>query len=346
MENVFLWSPESFSPAISAYVCEFSWPISYLKPLTAVSSQSLSGPSMLFLHPPCMIQTRATHVKLVLVLRGFKRCATLCRAVRDILSAQSTALRGSILPELQKHGVSIASHSQLTAPQQDSLRDYFCQELEPLLTPLAVDPGHPFPFIKHLSLNIAVLLRDPIDDAHQFAIVTVPSNIPRWKALPNADRTQAGAVIPLDEIVVSNLDRLFGGMEILSAHPFRATRTMLVLDDLKKGEEDHCAADEQADLAAIIAQEMHERKFSPFVRLEVDRSMPLEMVARLAGEMDLDLEQVGIRSVLFPCFSCSDFVGYGAAQNSATGLLGNSGPLARVAAAKHVVSSTFPVTGV
>ena len=118
----------------------------------------------------------------------------------------------------------------------------------------------------------------------------------------SADPQQAGVVIPLEEIVISNLDRLFGGMEILSAHPFRATRTMLVLDDLKKGEEDHCAADEQADLAAIIAQEMHERKFSPFVRLEVDRSMPLEMVARLAGEMDLDLEQASLWFIPWPSF--------------------------------------------
>jgi polyphosphate kinase len=214
-----------------------------------------------------------------------------CRAVRDILSAQTATLEGSILPELRKHGVSIKTHSELTTSQQASLRAHFKLELEPLLTPLAVDPGHPFPFIKHLSLNIAVLLRDPIDDAHQFAIVTVPSNMPRWKALPQEPGSPANqGVIPLEEIIVSNLDRLFGGMEILSAHPFRATRTMLVLDDLRKGEEDQ--AEEPADLAAIIAQEMHERKFSPFVRLEVYDSMPPGLVARLAGEMDLDLEQV------------------------------------------------------
>lgn len=159
------------------------------------------------------------------------------------------------------------------------LRLYFKSSLEPILTPLAVDPGHPFPYIGNLTSSIAVVLRDPYDDAVQFAIVSVPSGLERWKSLAFSknDEYNMNTFVSLEDIIINNLDLLFGGMEIMSAHVFRTTRNA----DVARNEE------EAEDLLEMITDEMRELRFAPFVRLEVDCKMPLEVVQRLTMELGL-----------------------------------------------------------
>jgi polyphosphate kinase len=128
------------------------------------------------------------------------------------------------------------------------LRHYFKSSLEPILTPLAVDPGHPFPFIGNLTLSIAVVLRDPYDDTLQFAIVSIPSGVQRWKslALDNDHEHMQNTFVSVDQIITNNLDLLFGGMEIKSAHMFRTTRNA----DVARNEE------EAEDLLEMITDEV------------------------------------------------------------------------------------------
>lgn len=201
----------------------------------------------------------------------------IAKAVRPMVDAQSTCLLDDLLPALAEHGIRILDYTQLDFEQQQHLRAYYLREVYPILTPLAVDPGHPFPFLSNLSLSLGVFLRDPVTDETQFARVKVPQNRPRWVPLDIPFH-----FVPLEQVIVHNLDTLFSGMDIVAAYPFRVTRNA----DMARNEE------EADDLIELISEELREQRFAAIVRLEVDEAMPPGMVAILQHELELEQNDV------------------------------------------------------
>jgi polyphosphate kinase len=174
------------------------------------------------------------------------------------LVAEHSAIARDVRRELAAEGVEIVDYA--TIPEHHpALRRRFLDEIFPVLTPLAVDPGHPFPYISTLSLSIAVGLRDPETGEHRFARVKVPQILPR---LIEIGRHR---FVLIDQVIEANLDTLFTGMEVLEHHLFRVTRNA----DLAIEE------DEADDLLLAIEEELRRRRFGEAVRLEVERSMPV-----------------------------------------------------------------------
>lgn len=214
------------------------------------------------------------------------------QAVQEQDEAVSQTLLADVLPKLRNAGVYLLDYDELTKTERLELREWFLEKVEPLLTPLAVDPGHPFPFIASLTLSIAVELMDADDEESlnagasggvekhtHFAIVTVPVGLARWKRLAGRG---PNAFVPIEQVIIHNLDRLFGGMLVLSANMFRPTRNA----DVVRNEE------EAEDLLEMMSDEVRERRFAPFVRLEVDASMPGDLMLRIADEMALTSQDV------------------------------------------------------
>lgn len=194
------------------------------------------------------------------------------RKVRPMVAAQSDCLLDEILPALGEHGVHLRNYGDLDKEEQTRLHDYYLREIYPILTPLGVDPGHPFPFISNMSLSLAVLMRDPANGETRFARVKVPLNRSRWVQL-----SQPLHFIPLEQIIAANLDVLFTGMEVLDAYPFRVTRNA----DIARNEE------EADDLLEMINEELRERRFASVVRLEVAEEMPEHLRTLLRQELHL-----------------------------------------------------------
>jgi polyphosphate kinase len=198
------------------------------------------------------------------------------------LVADHSAAWADIRKALALEGIEIVKYSAI--PEHHAmLRQRFIDEIYPVLTPLAVDPGHPFPYISTLSLSIAVGLRDPETDEKRFARVKVPQILPRlYQIEPNR-------FVLLDQIIEANLDLLFSGMEILERHMFRVTRNA----DLSIEE------DEADDLLMAIEEELRRRRFGEAVRVEVERSMPEATRAILLRGLGLgDDDEYEIRGML------------------------------------------------
>jgi polyphosphate kinase len=173
------------------------------------------------------------------------------------LVAELGALYVEIRRDLLAEGIEIVDYAAIPE-HHETLRQRFLDEIYPVLTPLAVDPGHPFPYISTLSLSIAVGLRDPETGETRFARVKVPPILPRFVEI------EANHFVLIDQIIEANLDVLFTGMEVLEHHLFRVTRNA----DLSLEE------DEADDLLLAIEEELRRRRFGEAVRLEVERSMP------------------------------------------------------------------------
>ena len=192
------------------------------------------------------------------------------RRIIDLVAQQSTIYR-KLRRQLAREGIEIVDYAKV--PQHHAaLRERFMAEIYPVLTPLAVDPGHPFPYISSLTLSVAVALRDPETDERRFARVKVPPVLPRLVELPREPREPREEIgrhryVLLDQVIGANLDSLFTGMEIVRHHLFRVTRDA----DLTLDEED------ASDLLVAIEEELRRRRFGEPVRLEVERSMPDEM---------------------------------------------------------------------
>lgn len=215
-----------------------------------------------------------------LKLRGWapdRQLELIGKAVRPMIEAQSRCLTEELLPELTQHDVRIIDYGDLTESQRQHLRAYYEKEVYPILTPLAVDPGHPFPFISNQSLSLGVMLYDPVSSETRFARVKVPTNRPRWVTLENPHH-----FVPLEQIITHNLDVLFRGLEILAVHPFRVTRNAAI----ERNEE------EADDLLELISEELRERRFAPVVRLEVSGSMPDNMLEILRSELGLEQNDI------------------------------------------------------
>ena len=182
-----------------------------------------------------------------------------------------------LAPALAEVGIRFSSWRELDEDDRQYLVQEFEQRIFPVLTPLAVDPGHPFPYISTLSLNLAVILRDPVTDERRFARVKVPSLLPRFVVMPDGER-----FIPLEQVIAAHLDQLFPGMVIEENFPFRVTRNA----DLTLEEE------EADDLLAAVELELRRRRFGAAVRLELDADVTDEVRELLMRELILDEDAV------------------------------------------------------
>jgi len=197
--------------------------------------------------------------------------------VLDLTRHQERIFLEEIVPALGDAGIQLSDWDTLDADDRVYLVDVFEQQVFPVLTPLAVDPGHPFPYISNLSLNLAVLVRDPVAGERRFARVKVPNILPRFVVMPDGER-----YVPLEQVIAQHLGSLFPGMEIMSHHPFRVTRNA----DLTLEEE------EADDLLAAVEIELRRRRFGRAVRLEVVTGIDDETLALLARELDVRADDV------------------------------------------------------
>ena len=183
----------------------------------------------------------------------------------------------TILPALASSDINILRWDDIDEVQKKEMDLLFEQQIFPVVTPLAVDPSHPFPYISNLSLNLAVLVRDPVTNQTHFARVKVPPVLPRFVEL-----LEGALYIPLEDVIASNLDKLFPGMEVVEHHTFRVTRNGdLELDD-----------DEAEDLLQALEEELRKKRFSPAVRLEIEQSMPDHVLDLLMRELQIGPEDV------------------------------------------------------
>jgi len=198
--------------------------------------------------------------------------------VRSLVERESAIFTGDILPALAEAGVRIVTAGDLSKADQGELAKVFQDRIFPVLTPLAVDPAHPFPYVSNLSLNLAVMVRDPMRHQPRFARVKVPPLLPRFIGLPDGQR-----FIPLEQVIALHLPALFPGMEIVSHHFFRVTRDAdLDLDD-----------DEAEDLmAAVQAELVRKRRKGRAARLEVGPDMSPDVLFLLLDELELGSEDV------------------------------------------------------
>ena len=197
----------------------------------------------------------------------------------ELLQRQSTAFHTVILPHLAQFGIELAAWSSLDEAEQIAVNKVFHSKIFPVLTPLAVDPSHPFPYISGLSLNLAVVVKKPDSEEDLFARVKVPSNLPRFV---ETGKPGVRRFVPLEEVIIANLHELFQGMEVKDHYTFRLTRNA----DLELEEE------ESEDLLASMEQELLRRKFGPPVRLEVDRDIEPELLNTLMDELNVKIEDV------------------------------------------------------
>ncbi len=212
-------------------------------------------------------------------------------AIRELVGVFNARLEAVHLdrlqPALAAHGITVASYSQLSDAEKIGFSHLFEERVFGVLTPLAVDPSHPFPYISNLSLSLAVGVRDPHSDEVLFARIKVPNSLPRFLTLDDA------SFVPIEQVIAAHLDRLFPGMEVLGSWPFRITRNA----DLTLNDED------AEDLLEAIEMELRRRRFGAAVRLEVDDSMPAETVELLTTELDLDAADVFTVRGLLDCAS-------------------------------------------
>ncbi|MFQ6024026.1 MAG: polyphosphate kinase 1 [Acidiferrobacterales bacterium] len=197
-----------------------------------------------------------------------------CRVVRDI-EAQKDALLPKLLKQLREHGIHVVTYDSLDEKDQEALRDSYVKNIFPLVTPQAVDPAHPFPFISNLSLNLLVTLRYRNDDEWLRARVKVPvgSGIPRYLQVGDSKR-----LVPLEQVMSHNLDLLFPKMRIEACELFHVTRNANTSRD----------EDRADDLLAMIESEVRDRKFAEIVRVVVQKTMDPDRRGLLAAELGLD----------------------------------------------------------
>ena len=198
------------------------------------------------------------------------------RVVREQLAIQRRCL-ADLLRQLERHGVRLVEMSSLAPSEWGAMDAFFESQVFPVLTPLAVDPGHPFPYISNLSLSLAVEIRDPESEVVHFARVKVPKSLPRW--VPVVGRTNE--FVPLEQVIGANLGALFPGMDVVDWHTFRITR----YSDLE------LPIDEPEDLLASIEEQVFKRRFGEVVRLEVEDDMPSHLRSLLLEELHEELQQ-------------------------------------------------------
>ncbi len=203
----------------------------------------------------------------------------------ELLDMQATVFNDDVRPALEREGVGIVRWEDLSEDEQDGLADMFTEHIFPVLTPLAVDPAHPFPYISGLSLNLAVVLINPKTGKEHFARVKVPPLLPRFISLaPRSDTEDLYETrfVPLEDVIAAHLDQLFPGMEVHQHYTFRVTRN----EDLEVEEDD------AENLLTALEKELTRRRFGPPVRLEVEASMDDHVMDLLVRELGVHPTEV------------------------------------------------------
>ncbi len=208
-----------------------------------------------------------------------EQLALISQRARELSAEHARSFLKDVRPALAEAGLHIVLWRDLPEDQQVPLHDWFRAQLFPVLTPLAVDPAHPFPYISGLSLNLAVLVRDPESGTEHFARVKVPNNVKRFLEV-----TADGAVayLPLEELIGAHLQQLFPGLEVTGHHPFRVTRNA----DVEVEE------DRDEDLLQALERELARRRFGPAVRLEVADDMDPHVLDLLVRELEITDDDV------------------------------------------------------
>jgi polyphosphate kinase len=189
----------------------------------------------------------------------------------ELMPRHAADFRDKVLPALTEHGIDVLRWAELADTERRSLHRMFRERIYPVLTPLVVDPAHPFPYISGLSLNLAVMVRDPETGSTAFARVKVPPSLPRFLEVSPHRFT------PLEDVIAEHLPQLFEGMEVLEHHAFRVTRNQdLEVDD-----------DVTEDLMQALERELLRRRFGPAVRLEVEESISDAVLDRLLTELGI-----------------------------------------------------------
>jgi len=194
----------------------------------------------------------------------------------ELSHRQAHLFKDEIVPALNAEGIELVRWADLDKAEQKQCKRMFKERIFPVLTPLAVDPAHPFPYISGLSLNLAVLLRNPKSDKQHFARVKVPPIFSRF--VPLGDQR----FVPLEDVIAEHLNRLFPGMEVQQVHSFRVTRN----EDLEVEEDD------AENLLAALEKELLRRRFGPPVRLEVEESIDPAVLELLVGELGVSQDEV------------------------------------------------------
>ncbi|MEX5632296.1 RNA degradosome polyphosphate kinase [Parafrankia sp. FMc2] len=219
------------------------------------------------------------------------------RTTAELTARHSRCFTDEVAPSLAHAGITIKLWHQLGPSQREGLRNYFHEQIFPVLTPLAVDPAHPFPYISGLSLNLAVAVRAPGGESERFARVKVPQNVPRLirvgpdepagerpggEMIRPAQDDSTACFVPLEEVIAAHLGQLFPGMEVVDSHLFRVTRNA----DLEVEE------DEAEDLLQALERELARRRFGPAVRLEVDADIDEDLLSLLMRELEVTDREV------------------------------------------------------
>jgi polyphosphate kinase len=211
--------------------------------------------------------------------------------VEGMVDRQLGIYNREIVPALADSGIALVRREGVSKKELSQLHTVFREQIFPVLTPLAVDPGHPFPYISHLSLNLAVIVRDPQRKQQRFARVKVPPVLPRFIALVEGER-----YVPLEDVIALHLTALFPGMEIVANHPFRVTRD---------GDLDDVDSDAEDLLAAIQTELRRRRRHARVVRLEVEPGMSGEVLELLTRELELQPADVYVNDGLLDMGSMS-----------------------------------------
>ena len=205
-----------------------------------------------------------------------QQIAVVSHRVAEMNRRQIDIWQNGLLPELARHGIILRTYAELGAEHRAKADDYFERQIFPVLTPLAVDPGHPFPFISNLSLSIGVLLRQPNQREHLFARVKVPQLFSRWLTFTEG----AGERIiftSLESLIEGRLELLFPGMEVLEHKPFRVTRNAEVEAEVEDPE----------DLLEVVQEELRARRFADTVRVQIPTDMSAEMRQYLIDGLEI-----------------------------------------------------------
>ncbi len=199
------------------------------------------------------------------------------KSIREHAARQSRCLDHDLRPALAEHGIRIVRYAEVDRKDRKSLDERFRRQIFPVLTPLAVGLGRPFPYISNLSLSLGVIVRDPVTDMQTFARVKVPKEmLPRF--VPVGD---GKTFVPLEDVIAENLDTLFPGMEILDRHVFRVTR-----------DADFSVSDDADDLLQAVEEELRARRFGEAVRVEVGAGMSDAMLDQISRALEVDAADV------------------------------------------------------
>ena len=200
--------------------------------------------------------------------------AAITSRVSELMRVQRALLYDTLLPALARYSIRLVSIDDLSAAEWQTVDEFFEAQVFPVLTPLAVDPGHPFPYISNLSLSLAVQIHDPVTNAVRFARVKVPKSLPRW--IPFG---RGNTFIPLEQVIGANLGALFPGMDIQGFNTFRVTR----YSDLELAH-----SEDDDNLLQLIEEQVFERRFAEVVRIEVESGMPESLRELLMEELRED----------------------------------------------------------